>query len=330
MWQCNASNEKLRIVIRQTHTLATSILIMLLLTIPSTAQTQEEEDSNLERAELPASYTQEDFSILVGNVQRPNGIVYLNDMLYTACNGDWTLYEVDSVTGATETFVFGVEDSHTLYAEESETGFNLWIPDFPKNQLILIDETRSTPAVITDELEGPWGIIYLDDERFLISNLLANNIVITSREGEVQELVEGLRSPTGIARQGNRIFVANNGSARRAIEWFEYVESTEDAEEEGLPDITLNPLVSGLQNVSNLVMAEDGYLYFTYALGTRGVVGRIWPDDCVEEGCVGEDVEIVVFTDLPAPLSGLTISPDLRLFVHAIYRPEIYWLSLYD
>ncbi|NJR12526.1 hypothetical protein HC776_01170 [bacterium] len=58
------------------------------------------------------------------------------------------------------------------------------------------------------------------------------------------------------------------------------------------------------------------------------MVGRIWPQDCQEEGCTNEQVEIVVYTEMEAPLSGLTISPDLTLFIHTIYRPEIYQVDL--
>jgi hypothetical protein len=88
-------------------------------------------------------------------------------------------------------------------------------------------------------------------------------------------------------------------------------------------------LVSGLQNTTGLVLGPDGYLYFAYALGTRGVVGRVDPDVCRERGgCSNTDVEIVVFTELAAPLAGLTISPDMRLFVHTMFSPDIYWVQL--
>jgi hypothetical protein len=88
--------------------------------------------------------------------------------------------------------------------------------------------------------------------------------------------------------------------------------------------------VSGLQNVSVLAMGGDGYLYFAYALGTRGVVGRIQPEQCQESGCTADQVEIVVFTELQAPLAGLAISPDMELFIHTIYRPEIYRIKIYE
>jgi hypothetical protein len=50
---------------------------------------------------------------------------------------------------------------------------------------------------------------------------------------------------------------------------------------------------------------------------------------CIEEGgCTNDQVEIVVFTELAAPLAGLTISPDMRLFVHTMFSPDIYWVQL--
>ncbi|MGB7339226.1 MAG: hypothetical protein WBC91_10075, partial [Phototrophicaceae bacterium] len=139
------------------------------------------------------------------------------------------------------------------------------------------------------------------------------------------------RAPAGLIVQGDYVYVANNSSARRAIEWFSIgdLALSDDGTVTSVTDIT-QPLVTGLQNTSSLVLAEDGYLYFSYALGTRGVVGRVNPDECRDGGCTNEDVEIVLFTELTAPLAGLTVTPDMRLFVHTIYRPEIYWVELYQ
>jgi hypothetical protein len=265
--------------------------------------------------------TQDDLEVMVANVQRPNGMVYLNGKLFTICNGDWTIYEIDAKTAATITFVNGARNAHQMYAEETEGGFNIWIPDFDLNRLSMVDHRRDSPkAVVTRGLDGPWGIAPLDDEHFLVSNLKADNIVKISREGVVEVVLEGLRSPAGLAIQDQTVYVANNGSARRALEWF-------TIDEDGKPSEP-KPLVSGLQNASNLVLGPDGYLYFTYALGSRGVVGRVWPETCQEEGCTNEQVEIVVYTEMEAPLAGLTISPDLTMFIHTIYRPEIYQVEL--
>lgn len=274
----------------------------------------------VEARPLARAFTQEDLQVLVGNVQRPNGIVWWNDNLYVACNGDWTLYEINSVTGSTITLIFGIQDAFTLHAEESPTGYNLFVPDFEKGQIFRVDERRGAPELIAENLNGPWGIAALEDS-FFVTALRSGELLQVSRLGEVTTVVEGLRSPAGIVIDGEFVYVTNNGSARRAIEWFE----TENLEQ---PE--LRTLVTGIQNPSSLVLGADGYLYFTYALGTRGVVGRVQPETCRNQTCSQSDVEIVLFSELQAPLAGLTISPDMRLFVHTIYRPEIYWVKLYE
>lgn len=278
--------------------------------------------STPEREGLFKNFTQQDLSVLTGNVQRPNGAVWHNNKLYAACSGDWTLYELNQDTGATITYIYGVRNAHTLYVETAANGeTNFWIPDFDTNNLLLVNRNRA-PQPIATNLKGPWGIAPLNDKTFLVTNLLGNSLVSISREGGVvTELATDLRSPTGIAAENGYIYVANNGSSRRAIEWF----NSDEIEEDG---ITLRPLVSGLQSTTGLTLAADGYLYFTYALGTRGVVGRIDPEACRDEGCTNDQVEIVIYTELSAPLAGLTISPEMRLFVHTIFRPEIYWLDL--
>ncbi len=266
-------------------------------------------------------FSQTDLSVLSGNVQRPNGIVWLNDKLYVACNGDWSIYEIEADSGATELYIFGLRNAHTLFAENDDRGeLNLWAPDFERNVLVRI--TRTGFSTITTELNGPWGIAYLDESSFLVTNLLDDNIVRVTREGQVSEFLTGLRSPTGIVIDGEFVYVANNGSARRGIEWSMNSPETNV----GSPAETL---VSGLQNTTGLVMGSDGYLYFAYSLGTRGVVGRVDPVQCRENGgCTNDQVEIIVYSDLAAPLAGLAISPDLQLFVHTIYRPEIYSVQL--
>lgn len=286
----------------------------------TTAEPIERVAVTVEARPLSRAFTQEDLQVLVGNVQRPNGIAWWNDNLYVACNGDWTLYEINSVTGSTITLIFGIQDAFTLHAEESPTGYNLFVPDFEKGQIFRVDERRAAPELIAENLSGPWGIAALGDS-FFVTTLRSGELLQVSRVGEVTTVVDGLRSPTGVAVDGEFVYVANNGSARRAIEWFEA---------QDLEQLELRTLVTGIQNPSSLVLGADGYLYFTYALGTRGVVGRVQPETCRNQECSQSDVEIVLFSELQAPLAGLTISPDMRLFVHTIYRPEIYWVKLYE
>jgi len=286
---------------------------------PSKTPTESPEVLTSETAsQMSSSYTQEDLSVLIGNVQRPNGIAWLNDTLYTACNGDWTLYAIDDTSGETETFLFGIRDAHTLYGEETDAGFNLWIPDFDTNTIYLVDQNRASAVPVIENVDSPWGITPYKDSTFLVTSLRENTVNVATRDGQITELIGGLRSPTGITMQDDIIYVANTGSARRSIEWID----------SNMLDEAPQTLVTGLRNVTNLVLAEDGNLYFAYSLGTRGVVGRVNPQECQNEACSAEDVEIIVYSDLPAPLSGLTVTPDMRIFLHTIYRPEIYWVQI--
>ncbi|NDJ84485.1 MAG: hypothetical protein GYB66_01235, partial [Chloroflexi bacterium] len=269
---------------------------------------------------------QTDLQVISGNVQRPNGIYWYEDFLYTGCAGDFTLYRIDDTTGATTTYISGVQNAHTLYVEEGPV---IWVPDFQRNALVRIDTSNSPARVdIATELGSPWGLVTYDADSFLVTQLRSDDIMHITRDGEVQVVAEGLRNPTGIALDGDYVYVANNGSARRAIEWFEL--DMETIETDGpLQDEEVQPLVSGLQNTTNLVIGPDGLLYFAYSLGTRGIVGRIDPVMCREMGgCTNADVEIVLWSELAAPLAGLAITPDMRMFVHTMFGAEIYWAQL--
>jgi hypothetical protein len=77
------------------------------------------------------------------------------------------------------------------------------------------------------------------------------------------------------------------------------------------------------------VLGSDGKLYFAYSLGTRGVVGRVDPEVCrLNGGCTNDQVEVVLYTELAAPLAGLTLSPDMKLYVHTMFSPDIYWVQI--
>lgn len=280
------------------------------------------------RTPLSRAFTQEDLSTLTGNIQRPNGLFWYDGKLYTSCTGDWTLYEIDVEKGDTVAYIFGVKNAHTLLATTEEGELNLWVPDFINNNFINI--RRGVITVIASDLNGPWGSAYLDGDIFLVTNLTSNKLIGIRRDGQTQELLSALRSPTGIATAGEYVYVANTGSARRAIEWYESAQLLAiDAPLDSSEMAGEHALVSGLQNVTNIVMAADGYLYFSYALGTRGVVGRVNPDVCREQGgCSNDQVEIVLYSELAAPLAGLTISPDMRLYIHSIFSPDLYWVQI--
>lgn len=297
----------------------------LLLTITALLSTYVIAHAQQQTSTEPAPFeplTQADLQIITGNVQRPNGVVWFNNKLYASCTGDLTLYEIDASTGATITYIGGVENAHTLYPEANEANaLSLWLPNYETNELLHI--SRQGIDRIADGLNGPWGIAALDEERFAITNLLGNSLAIVSRTGEIQTLLEGqLASPTGIALDDNTLYIANNGSTRRAIMSYPIADLDN-------PDGEPIVLVSGLQNTTGIAMGTDGYLYFAYSLGTRGLVGRIDPDYCAEHGgCTAEDIDIVLYTELDAPIAGLTLSDDMRLYLHTMFRPDIYWVQL--
>ena len=276
-----------------------------------------EQDSR-DRARIEP-FLQDDLDLLVGNVQRPNAMVWFEDHLYTVCNGDWTIYQINDRTGDTITYVFGVKNSNSILAESTLDGFDFWVPDPDSETLWRVNQDRQAPAIINDQLPAPWGIARIGDDQLLITDTRENSIVRLSETGETLTLANDLRAPTGIVVDENLIYFANGGSARRGIEWLEIQDDGSVSEP--------NPLVTGLQNTTNIILGSDGFLYFAYALGTRGVIGRVNPEECLAGGCTSADTEMVVFSDITAPLS-ITLSPDLRLFLHSRFRPEIYWVQL--
>jgi hypothetical protein len=273
------------------------------------------------------SLTQTDLRVLTGNVQRPNAMTLLDGKLYVSCTGDWTIYQLDDTTGQTITYIYGVRNAHTLYAEmDASNEVNLWVPDFQSNTVSRV--TRNGIVPIASQMNGPWGIAHnTSADSFLVSNLLSNNVVEVKRDGTVAEAIRGLTSPTGVVIDEQIAYVANNGSTRRAIEWYDLSQSW-PVEAPAGPN-NGHALVSGLQNATGLQLGPDGYLYFAYSLGTRGTVGRVNPDECrASGGCTGDQVEVVVRTELASPIAGLTISPDNRVYLHTMYSPDIYWFQL--
>ncbi len=271
------------------------------------------------------SLTQENMTRLTGNVQRPNGIAWFNGKLYTACTGDGTVYEIDDTTGDTRTLIYGVKNAQSLYVEtDANDELTLWVPDYAAN--VFSKVTRNGVQTIVKDLQTPWGISYVDDQQFLITSVLGNSIHLVSRSGDDQVLRDDLTAPMGIVHDDKTVFVANYGSTRRSVEWYA-LDPLLNGEQDAEP--TNHVLVSGLQNTTGLQLGPDGLLYFAYALGNRGMVGRVDPQVCLANGgCTNEQVEIVLYSDLSAPLAGLTITPDLRLYVHTMFTPDLYWAKL--
>ncbi len=269
--------------------------------------------------------SQSDLTSLTGNVQRPNGLAWFKGKLYTACSGDGTVYEIDDTTGDTRTVIYGVRNAQTLYVEEdARQNLTLWVPDYAANTLSKVTHSGVEPVV--RDLHGPWGIAYVDDQHFMITNLLANTLDLVSRDGDDQVLLDTLNAPMGIVHDDQTLYVVNYGSTRRSVEWYDY-QALLNGKTDQTP--TNHVLVSGLQNATGIQLGADGKLYFAYALGNRGLVGRVDPQVCRENGgCTNDQVEIVLYSDLATPLAGLTLTPDMRLFVHTMFVPDLYWAKI--
>jgi hypothetical protein len=266
-------------------------------------------------------------TVLTGNVQRPNGITWLDGLLYVACSGDSTIYEIQESSARTLTYAGGVRDAHTLYAEPATGGLAIiWAPDFRQNRFVRASRGQASVIAQGDAFNGPWGMAYLNENEFLVTNLLGRTLISVSRTGETRLILDNLPAPAGIVLYQDYLFIANNGSTRRAVEWYPSTAVRADvtaAEQEGAV------LVSGLSSTTGLAMDDKEMLYIAYSLGTRGVVGRINPLECIANGgCSVDDVEIVVYSELPAPLAGLTITPERRLYLHTMFAPDLYWVQL--
>ncbi|HLA43761.1 MAG TPA: hypothetical protein VJZ27_10015, partial [Aggregatilineales bacterium] len=277
---------------------------LLILVIPMTVFAQNDGGETIE------PFYQSDFKVLLGDVQRPNGIYWHDGFLYTSCAGDWTLYRIWGETGETITYMFGIKNTHSLYVEDDESGgTDVWAVDFQDNKFVSINPGENRGLYpIREGLAAPWGLTpSATDDTFFITEWESDNLINITRTGEITVVASGFSDPSGVVATADTIYLANNGSARRSLEWLDITEGA---------DINPQPLVTGLQNVTNVVMGPDNLLYFTYALGTRGVVGRVDPVVCKENGgCTNVEVELVVWTDLAAPLAGLVVTPEKRLYV---------------
>jgi hypothetical protein len=295
-------------------------------TAPSNATAAPPTSSELiEPITLPLD--QSNLTVLTGNVQRPNGIAWLDGALYVACSGDWTIYEIQAEDGRTISYTGGLRDAHALYAESGSNDLAvIWAPDFRLNTFVRATRAQTSTIAEGDIFDGPWGMTYLTENEFLVTNLLGDTLVSVSRDGETRLVLEELASPAGVVLFRDFMFIANNGSTRRAIEWYPSAAARADASPEDREGATL---VSGLSSATGLAMDDQGMLYVAYSLGTRGVVGRVNPLDCIANGgCTGDDVEVVLYSELAAPLAGLTISPDRRMYIHTMFAPDIYWAQL--
>lgn len=267
-------------------------------------------------------FTQADLREFTGNVSRPNGMVWLNDEIFVVCAGDQTVYKLYGTSGATDTYIYGVMDAHTIYAEQQANGaVDLWVPDYKAGSLLRV--TPTDVEVIASDMFGPWGIVFLTRTTFLVSNRLNGMVELVTRSGERVPYLEGLALPTGLAHDTRFLYVANSGDPDRAVEWYPLQMTPDDQ------TVGEHTLISGLDRVMSIQVGPDGYLYFAYEKDELGVIGRIDPEQCrTNGGCTAEEVEPVVLTEMPAPLAGLTFAPDGRLFFHERYGTSLYWVPV--
>jgi hypothetical protein len=306
--------------------LFTILLLITLLMSPAAASAYQDDPTptpppaSSSASELP--FSQADLVAYDGDVARPNGMVWLDDNLYVICEGDQTIYKLYGTSGVTDTYIYGITDAYAIYAEEQDNGeVHLWVPDYKIGALL-----RITPArvdTIASGMTGPWGIVYLDESTFLISSRLNGTVEFVTRTGEKIPLLQGLSLPTGLSRDDQYLYVANSGDPDRAVEWYPLPTSrSADESDEHL-------LVSGLARVMNIQVGPDNNLYISYEDDGTGVVGRIDPAECRENGgCTADQVERVITTNMEAPLAGLTFAPDGRLFLHQRYGETLYWMQI--
>jgi len=304
--------------------LLTIIALLLLVSLRSAAANHNHLTSTMLLSPTPVHddlpFTQADLVRFEGRVARPNGMIWHKDKIYIICAGDQTIYQLYGTTGVTETYIHGITDAHTLYAEEDDGEFILWVPDYERGTLLRI--TATDIETMATDLVGPWSILYLNPTTFLISNRLSGTIEAVNRAGKRTEILTGLSLPTGIVRDGRYLYVANSGDPARAIEWYDLF-----ADNNG--EVADHLLIPGLVYVMGMQLGSDGKLYFAYSQNGLGAVGRIDPVECrLKGGCTADEIERVLVSDMNAPLAGLTFSPDGRLFVHQRHGTGLYWMSL--
>ncbi len=272
----------------------------------------------------PTALSAEDLTALEPDVQRPNGLTVIDEKIYVACTGDGTLYEVEASSGRTLAYVYGVVDAHTLYAEPVEEGPSLWIPDYGEGSLKHIADHNV--ETVAEGLEGPWGIAPVEDRGFLVTSQDAGRLSLIGRDGEQTVLLDGLEEPTGVvlAEASGWVYVANTADLDRTVEGYrlETLLEVGSSAEASL-------VIRGLERPTGLALDADGQLYVAYEAGGQGRVARVDPGACRDRGgCEADEVTLMVNTELPAPLAGLTLSGDGRMFLHTAYDGQVYWAQI--
>lgn len=272
----------------------------------------------------PTALAAEDLTALEPDVQRPNGLTVIDGNIYVACTGDGTLYEVEADSGRTLAYVYGVVDAHTLYAEPVEEGPSLWIPDYGEGSLKHIAD--HDVETVAEGLEGPWGIAPVEDRGFLVTSQDAGRLSLIGRDGGQTVLLDGLDEPTGVVLDAASgwVYVANAADPDRTVAGYRLETLLGNGE-----SATAEPVIRGLERPTGLALDADGQLYVAYEAEGLGLVARVDPAACRDRGgCEAEEVSLIVDTELPAPLAGLTLSSDGRMYLHTAYDGQVYWAQI--
>ena len=156
-------------------------------------------------------------------MQRPNGIAWFNNKLYTACTGDGTVYEIDDTTGADARLHLRHSRmrKRSTSKQDAQNNLTLWVPDYQANTLTKV--TRSGVETVARNLHGPWGIAYVDEQHFLLTNLLEQYASTCSAAmGTIRFCWKTWRRRWGLFMMIETLYVANYGSTRRSIEWYRF------------------------------------------------------------------------------------------------------------
>ena len=117
---------------------------------------------------------------------------------------------INDTTGDTITFVFGVKNGNTLIAEHTDEGFDLWVPDSDSNVLWKVDQNRSAPVSINDQLDYTMGhSTERCREHSSSQTQKATPSLEVSESGVANSISNRLKvSPTGMARHDDYIYTS--------------------------------------------------------------------------------------------------------------------------
>jgi len=178
---------------------------------------------------------------------------------------------------------------------------------------------------VARDLHGPWGLAYVDEEHFLLTNLLSNTVNLLSRDGDNQVLLDGLSAPMGLVHDEETVYVANYGSTRRSIEWYDY-----DAVLDGSADARRSRSCAGqrLAERDRLAAWQRRQALLCLRASNRGMIGRVDPQIC---GRTAVAVTINRDRALQRPrgaAGGLNAHAGHAAVRHTMFQTDLYWADI--